>query len=164
VVEIHLTKSILVNEKVEIRPLSMALSGTSIMCAIRYILTTGIAVVSMFFSTFTLGEDIDNNLPNLGNEESYYWRQINNQMSPQEYRDASKHNQHVATKVARSYLEEQIKSLGVPIKEAAVAGAAINFAVDGGTFNLNESKTLALEFKDPIASGRGMFLKFKVDW
>jgi hypothetical protein len=164
VVEIHLTKPILVNERAEIKPLSMALSGTSIMCDIRYLLTTGIAVVSMFFGTFTLGDDTESKLPNLGNEQSYYWRQINYQMSPQEYRDASKHNQRVVTKVARSYLEEQIKSLGVPIKEAAMAGAAVNFAVDGGTFNLNESKTLALEFKDPIASGREMFLKFKVDW
>jgi hypothetical protein len=142
----------------------MALSGISIMCAIRYILTTGIAVASMFFATSTLGDDTEINLPSLGNEESYYWRQINDQMSPQEYRDASKHNQRVVTKVARSYLEEQFIALGVPIKGVAMAGAAVNFAVDGGTFNLNESKTLALEFKDPIDSGRGMFLKFKVDW
>ena len=41
---------------------------------------------------------------------------------------------------------------------------AVDFAVDGGTFNLNESKTWALEFKDPINSGREMFLKFKLDW
>jgi hypothetical protein len=145
-------------------PLSMALSGKSIMRGIRYILTSGIAVVSMFFCTLTLGEDNEINLPSLGDEESYNWRQINNQMSPQEYRDASRHNQLVVTKVTRSYLEEQIISLGVPIKGVAMAGAAVDFAVDGGTFNLNESKTWALEFKDPINSGREMFLKFKLDW
>ena len=145
-------------------PLSIALSGTSIMRGIKYILTTGIVVVAMFFGTLTLAEDTQFNLPSLGDEESYYWRQVDNQMSAEEYRNTSKHNQRVVTKVARSYLEEKIISLGIPVKGVAMAGAAVNFAVSGGKFNLNKSKTLALEFDDPIDNGRAMFLKFKLDW
>ena len=164
VVAIHLTKSILVNKRAPIMPLSMALSGTINMRGIKYILTTGIAVVSMFFGTLTLGEDTKFNLPTLADEKGYYWRQIDDRMSQQEYRNASKHNQRVITKMARSYLEEQFISLGIPVKGVAMAGAAVNFAVTGGKFNLNKSKTLQLEFDDPIDSGRALFLKYKLDW
>ena len=145
-------------------PLTMALSGTSIMRGFRYIFTAGIAVTSMFFSTLAFAEDTKFNLPTLADEKGYYWRQIDNQMSQQEYKDASKHNQRVATKLARSYLEEKIISLGIPVKGVAMAGAAVNFAVTGGKLNLNKSKTLQLEFDDPIDSGRAMYLKFKLDW
>ncbi len=145
-------------------PLSMAFSGTINMRGIKYILTTGIAVVSMFFGTLTLGEDSKFNLPTLADENGYYWRQIDDHMSQQEYRDASKHNQRVVTKMARSYLEEQFISLGIPVKGVSMAGVAVNFAVTGGKFNLNKSKTLQLEFDDPIDNGRAMFLKFKLDW
>ena len=69
-------------------PLSIALSGTSIMRGIKYILTTGIVVVSMFFGTLTLAEDTQFNLPSLGDEESYYWRQVD---KPNVSRRVSKH-------------------------------------------------------------------------
>jgi len=81
-------------------------------------------------------------------------------MSPEEYQNASRHNQ----RLARDMVRDTLGSLGVPDTGVGVLGAAVSLTVSKTNIPLNSSDTLGLEFKDLIDEDRRFLLRCNVDW
>jgi len=88
------------------------------------------------------------------------WLRIDADMSPDQYRDALRHNRHVA----RSKIAHSIVSLGVPKAGADLVGIAVAAAVDDLKLPLNKSETLTLRIEDATGGDRSAFIRFKIDW
>ena len=43
-------------------------------------------------------------------------------------------------------------------------GATLGLATQGAKLNLNESKTLAIEFKDVVTHDPALYFGYKLDW
>ena len=103
-------------------------------------------------------------LPSLGDQETARWQTVDSSMERSEYGQAVRHNKRIVTRAARNYLEDELVSMGVSKQAVGVAGATVGFLVDGGKFNLNDSKTFALEVRDVVDNDRAMYLNYKLSW
>ena len=85
-------------------------------------------------------------------------------MSPDSYQRLSRENQQDLGRAARRLLRSTFSNLGIPEQGAALTGAALGLATKGLKFNLNEEKTLGLQFDRMTSEKRGIYLNFKLDW
>jgi len=92
--------------------------------------------------------------------ERHQWRQIDLNMTSEEYRESFQHNR----RLVRDTLRSTVTSLGVAGKGAGLMGAAIALAVDDSRLHLNKNKTMAFEFKDLIEEDRRVDFRINLDW
>ncbi|HHH39995.1 MAG TPA: hypothetical protein ENK50_10550 [Sedimenticola sp.] len=92
------------------------------------------------------------------------WSSIDATISPERYAKLSRENQQDLERAGRRLLSSTFTTLGIPRQGAALTGAAIGLATKGLKFNLNEEKTLGLEFNRMTSEKRGIYLNFKLDW
>lgn len=92
------------------------------------------------------------------------WRIVSPDMSPNEFRDATRHNQRLVGDTLRTYSENVFTSIGLSKKNINYMGAAIGLAVHDAKFHLDDRKMLALELKDVTDGDRAVFLGINVDW
>jgi len=105
---------------------------------------------------FSVGETSVNKL---------HWQTYSNDLSDQEYRKISRHNQRRIRNFVKSYSKNTLLSIGVPETGIKVMGVAAALAANRNTtLYLNKNHFLALEFKDVTNDNRAMFFGFKMDW
>lgn len=92
------------------------------------------------------------------------WNNVDPGMSPDSYQRLSRENQQDLGRAARRLLRSTFSNLGIPEQGAALTGAALGLATKGLKFNLNEEKTLGLQFDRMTSEKRGIYLNFKLDW
>jgi hypothetical protein len=97
------------------------------------------------------------------------WQSLNDRMSEHEYKEACKDNQRIVRKFIKSRSMTMMDSVGIPETGSRLLGAAAGMAANLVTnkdmkLNLNESRTMALEFRDPAGNDNSLMLRFKLDW
>lgn len=132
-----------------------------------------ITVVSAFFlttSSIVNAEDRESSLVNLG-LKPYQWgfknqqmRRVDLNMSPREYEEISGRNRRFVRNSLMSYSKNALESIGMPEQGINLMGTALGLVVNGPGLDLNESKTLALKFKDAGSPQRSLFFEVNLDW
>ena len=102
-------------------------------------------------------------LPDLGSDHPYF-QGIDMNTSPREYQEIYSHNRRIVSQSLRTYSLNALEVTGIPRQGILLMGAAYDLATDGARLNLNESKTLVLEFNDVGDSERAMYLRVNLDW
>jgi hypothetical protein len=104
-------------------------------------------------------------LPSSPDRDTRQWRSTDGNMSPEDYRQAYQHNQHVLFDQLKSFSENALHSIGVSKTGTEYLGAAASLAVNqGAKLHLNESRNLALEFTDIGKDERAVIFGFSLDW
>ena len=85
-------------------------------------------------------------------------------MSSQEYEETYSRNRRFVGKNLISYSKYAIGLTGLPEQSVNFMGAALDMVINGASLDLNESKTLALEFKGVDKSERALFFRIKIGW
>lgn len=94
-----------------------------------------------------------------------HWQTYSTDLSDQEYRRISRHNQRRVRNIVKSYSENTLLSMGVPESGVKFVGIAAGLAANrNATLYLNKNRFLALQFKDVINDNRAMFIGIKMDW
>ncbi len=94
-----------------------------------------------------------------------HWQTYTNDLSDQEYRSISRHNQRRVRNFFESYSENTLLAMGIPKTGVKVIGVAAGLAASqDATLYLNKSRFLALEFKDLVKDKRTVFFGIKMDW
>lgn len=132
-----------------------------------------ITVVSAFFlatSSIVNAENRESSLVNLG-LKPYQWgfknqqmRRVDLNMSPREYEEISGRNRRFVRNSLMSYSKNALESIGMPEQGINLMGTALGLVVNGPGLDLNESKTLALKFKDAGSPQRSLFFEVNLDW
>lgn len=92
------------------------------------------------------------------------WQDIDSGMSAEDYQSSSRRNLRLVRKSAKHFILQASSSAGIPEQGVALTGAALGLVLEGAKFNLNESKTMALELDDVTGEDRAISLRFKLDW
>ena len=92
------------------------------------------------------------------------WQSVDSAMSAKEYRNSSRQNLRLARKSARKLILRATSSMGIPEQGAVLTGAALGLVMEGAKFNLNESKTMALELDEVASEDPAISLKFRLEW
>ncbi|HYQ71653.1 MAG TPA: hypothetical protein VET88_06970 [Gammaproteobacteria bacterium] len=86
-------------------------------------------------------------------------------MSHTEYEEATGHNRKLVLRNLKAYSRNTLESIGVPRQGVNLVSATLGMVYNNGArLNLNKSKTLALEIKEPIDSDRALFLGVRLGW
>lgn len=113
----------------------------------------------------TIRADDDLNLPDLSSPDDTQWRETTPSMSTEAYKQAYDYNRRLLRRALTQYLESKFTSLGVSETTFRLTEGALFLAFKhDAEFNLNESKTMALEFSDLTDEDRAMLYKFKFNW
>ena len=93
------------------------------------------------------------------------WQLFDDGMSPTQYRDAYRHNQHLILDYVKTYSTDTLRSAGVPKAGINLMGAAAGLATgQDATFYLNKSRLFAVEVKDATDADRSLMFGIKLDW
>ena len=128
------------------------------------ILTLGISSLA-FADGITMPGD-SYSLPDLQQLKPLKWQHMDAQNSETEY-DATLNNYHrtMLQGAVINYLESKLSSLGVPHAAMTLTGAALIFAAgQDGKLDLNESKTMSLQFQDMRDADRAILYRLKYSW
>ena len=101
-------------------------------------------------------------VPDVEREE--HWRIVTPDMSPHEFREATRNNQRLVGDTLKTYSENVFTSIGLSKKNINYVGAAIGLAVQDARFHLDDKKMLALEIKDITDGDRAVFVGINMDW
>lgn len=91
-------------------------------------------------------------------------RTIDLDMSRSEYRKAYRKNQRLVVDFMEFHSKRALKSTGIPERAIGLAGSAALLPLRDTRFNLNSSKTMAVEFQDVMHEDRALLLEFKRKW
>jgi hypothetical protein len=75
-----------------------------------------------------------------------------------------RHNRHYLSDMLKSYSQQTLSFIGLPDQTAKFMGATIGFVTRGAKLDLNDSKTLAIEFKDVVTHDPALYFGYKLDW
>ncbi len=114
-------------------------------------------------SNMAKAEDRDALLLNIGTD-SNQWQPVNPQMTPEDYRELSRNNLHLARRTLTSYSQESLTSLWMPEVGINLLGTAVGLAGSTARFHVNKSKTMALEFDNMAKEKRALMFRVKIDW
>jgi hypothetical protein len=89
---------------------------------------------------------------------------IDANMSLQDNEKTYRRNQRYLRDAIRSYSKQTLRSFGLPDQTVNLIGATIGFVSKGAKLNLNESKTLAIEFKDVITHDPAVYFGYNFTW
>jgi hypothetical protein len=84
--------------------------------------------------------------------------------SPQDIEKISRRNQRYLHDAFTSCSKEALRSIGLSDETADLMGATLGLATRGAKLNLNESKTLAVEFKDVVTHDPALYFGYKLHW
>jgi hypothetical protein len=89
---------------------------------------------------------------------------IDDNSSPQDNEKIYRRNQRYLRDALKSYSKQTFRSIGLSEQTADLMGATLGLATQGAKLNLNESKTLAIEFKDVATHDPALYFGYKLDW
>jgi hypothetical protein len=84
--------------------------------------------------------------------------------TPREYEALTRRNQKILKNMLRSYANNTLKSIGIPEQGISLVGTAAGLVTQGAKLKLNESGSLALEFRDVNDSERKLYFGITLDW
>ena len=123
------------------------------------------AVAALFCSTAsTAAEQVQSPISELFHDDGNQWLKIDSNMSPEEYQNSGRQNQRMMRKSAKKLLLQASKSVGIPKQGVALTGAAVGLVLEGAKFNLNESKTMALQLNEVASQERAISLRIRFHW
>ena len=97
--------------------------------------------------------------------KSTQWLHMDSQNSYTKYERSDSYNQQMLHGAVMDYLESKLTSLGVPHSAMTLTGAALIFAIgQDAKLNLNESKTMSLQFQDMKDADRAFLYRLKYSW
>lgn len=95
----------------------------------------------------------------------YAWRTVSMEMSPEEYRDASRANRHFLRHFFNTQTSAVLQSMSVPETGMRMLGAVAALTLDhDAKLYLNKSRTLVLNLADVADDRRALRLGFKLEW
>jgi hypothetical protein len=89
---------------------------------------------------------------------------IDDNSSPQDNDKIYRRNQRYMRDALKSYSKQTLRSIGLSEQTADLMGATLGLATQGAKLNLNESKTLAIEFKDVVTHDPALYFGYRLDW
>jgi hypothetical protein len=84
--------------------------------------------------------------------------------SPQDIEKIYRRNQRYLHDAFTSCSKEALRSIGLSDETADLMGATLGLATRGAKLNLNESKTLVVEFKDVVTHDPALYFGYKLHW
>lgn len=113
---------------------------------------------------FSLPDD-DFLLPDLNQMKSIDWLHMDSQKNSSGYESSDKYNSQLIRGAVMDYLESKLTSVGIPHSAMTLTGAALIFAIgQDAKLNLNESKTMSLQFQDIKDADRAILYRLKYSW
>ena len=92
------------------------------------------------------------------------WQNIDADMSPAEYRTAYRQNRRQLTEFLSHHSRRALATTGISERAIGFVGTAALLPVRDTRFNLNKSKTMAVQVQDVTDGDRALFLQFKKKW
>lgn len=123
-------------------------------------------VVSAFLLTMNTAiraDDWPSSFLNLGFKQQNLYS-LDTNLSRQEYEAIYRRNQRFVRSNLKSYTQHALESIGIPEPAVNLMGTALGLVTNGAKLDLNESKTLRLEFKNVDNQDRSLYFGFNVDW
>ena len=109
--------------------------------------------------------DDDFLLPDLNQMKSVDWLHMDSQKNNSGYENSDKYNSQLLRGAVMDYLESKLTSVGIPHSAMTLTGAALIFAIgQDARLNLNESKTMSLQFQDLKDADRAILYRLKYSW
>jgi hypothetical protein len=90
--------------------------------------------------------------------------QVDENKSPQDNEKIYRRNQRYLRDALQSYSKQTFHSIGLSDQTANFMGATIGFVTKGAKLNLNDSKTLAIEFKDVVTHDPALYFGYNLAW
>lgn len=113
---------------------------------------------------FTLPDD-DFLLPDLNQMKSTDWLHMDSKNNYSGYENSDGYNSELLRGAVMDYLESKLTSVGIPHSAMTLTGAALIFAIgQDAKLNLNESKTMSLQFQDIKDADRAILYRLKYSW
>ena len=104
-------------------------------------------------------------LPDLYQLKPMQWQHVDDQNSESQFVSAMNTNGTLLQGAVINYLESKLSSLGVPHTAMTLTGAALIFAIgQDAKLDLNESKTMSLQFQDLREADRAILYRMKYSW
>ena len=75
-----------------------------------------------------------------------------------------RHNQRYLRNALQSYSKQTLRSIGVSDQTANLMGATIGLVTKGARLDLNDSKSLVIEFKDVITHDPALYFGYNLAW
>ena len=100
---------------------------------------------------------------NLGFKQQTF-SSVDDNSSLQDNEKTYRRNQRYLREALKSYSKQTIRSFGLSDQTADLMGATLGLATNGAKLNLNESKTLAIEFKDVVTHDPALYFGYNLDW
>jgi hypothetical protein len=100
---------------------------------------------------------------NLGFKQQTF-SSVDDNSSLQDNEKTYRRNQRYLREALKSYSKQTFRSFGVSDQAADLMGATLGLATNGAKLNLNESKTLAIEFKDVVTHNPALYFGYNLDW
>jgi hypothetical protein len=126
--------------------------------------TTGIVLILLVAGSSAACAEYRNSSATDYETHQSQWRTIDADMSPYEYRLASRQNKRLVIDIMTFHSKRALASTGIPEQAIGLAGTAALLPVRDTRFHLNRSRTLAVEFQDVTDEDRTLFLEFKKKW
>jgi hypothetical protein len=89
---------------------------------------------------------------------------LDGELSRQEYQEIYRRNQKYLRNTLKRYSRNALGLVGMPEQTADLMGAALGYVTRGAKLNLNESKTLRIEFRDVENQDRAVYFGVNLDW
>ena len=113
---------------------------------------------------FTLPDD-NFLLPDLTQMKSIDWLHLDTKNDYSGYDRSDNYNSQMLRGAVMDYLESKLTSVGIPHSAMTLTGAALLFAIgQDAKLNLNESKTMSLQFQDIKDADRAILYRLKYSW
>ena len=104
-------------------------------------------------------------LPDLYQLKPIKWQHLDELNPESEYASKPNYDGTLLQGAVINYLESKLSSLGVPRTAMTLTGAALIFAVgQDAKLDLNESKTMSLQFQDLREADRAILYRLKYSW
>ncbi len=104
-------------------------------------------------------------LPEFYDSVTFHWQHADTQVSPDKYKQTSRHNKRLLRRAIKDYLATNFTSLGVPRSALMLSEIVVFLAIgQDAKFNLNDNKTMALELKDLNDEDRAILYELKFSW
>ena len=95
-------------------------------------------------------------------QQTLYGIDVNNSL--QEDEKVYRSNQRYLRNALKSYSQQTLSLIGLPDQAAKFMGATIGFVVKGAKLDLNDSKTLEIEFKDVTTHDPALYFGYNLNW
>ena len=95
-------------------------------------------------------------------QQALYGIDANNSLKEDE--NLFRRNQHYLRDTLKSYSQQTLSLVGLPDQTAKFMGATIGFVTQGAKLDLNDSKTLSIEFKHVATHDPALYFGYDLNW